>query len=124
MNHQNFQHTESMNLNSPRKNPYSSVEQAKRNLANKGYETSFSLSSNGKFLEDGNGNKYSADDLSINHVERFTAKENESEKSTLYAVSAKDGRKGVVEDGFGKSISDELNTFMQQVDSHDASSIN
>lgn len=100
------------------------MEQTKKKLAEKGYSNSFTLSSDGNFLEDNKGHRYAADELSINHVERFTSKENEAEKSALYAVSARDGSKGVVEDGFGKSTSEELNTFMQQVDSQDATSIN
>lgn len=55
--------------------------------------------------------KYPAEDFEVDHYFRFEGAANPADNSILYAISTKDGHKGVLVDGYGKSggqISDKI----------------
>lgn len=110
-----------MKLQSPRHDPYSTLEQTKRELGERGYTATFVLSPEGNALQDENGKKHLAKDLVVNETRRLVNKENEAEKTTLYVLSAADGTKGIAQDGYGKESSEELTNFMLKVESREAS---
>ena len=105
-----------MKLDSPRHDPYSTLEQTKRKLESDGYTTHFHLSSDGNHIEDKNGHRFDANSVALNGVYRLVSKNNEADKTVLYAVSTSAGINGVLQDGFGKNSSDAINNFMQRVE--------
>lgn len=104
-----------MNLDSPRHDPYSTLEQTKRKLENDGYTQSFSLSSDGNHLVDKNGQQFDANSVALNGIYRFVNKDNETDKKTLYALSTSSGANGILVDGYGKESSELINTFLLKV---------
>ena len=110
-----------MNLQPPRHDPYSELEQTKRELSNRGYSAKFVLAPDGDSLQDNHGKKHLAKDLVVNETKRLVNKENEAESTTLYVISASDGTKGFAQDGYGKQSSEELTNFMLKVEGQEAS---
>jgi hypothetical protein len=112
-----------MQLNSPRTNPYSSLEKAKEKLKEKGYSEIFTV-----FDEDSvkteNGKTLKAQDLVINHLIRLTKNKvflSEERKSKepviLYALSAKNGSKGIIEEHRRAEGAEVVEAFLRNVDS-------
>ncbi len=105
-----------MKLDPPRHDPYSTLEQTKRMLEEKGYTNCFQLSSDGDHIEDKNGHQFGVNDVALNGIYRFVNKDNEAEYEVLYALSTNTGVDGFLQDGFGKNSSESINNFLQRVE--------
>lgn len=124
-----------MELNSPRKDPYSKFAKAHKDLIKKGYEAEFTVMDE-KTLKDKNGEKYSPDDLRLDHIVRFpdrnkkdergiyasdVTKQNELEDvEAIYALNSKNGVKGLLTESRDEAGSDVVDRFLQNVDRHDS----
>lgn len=116
-----------MKLRSPHDNPYSSLNQAVEKLRKKGYKAEFTVKDE-KTLKDKEGNDYAPGDLVINEVLRIAHRpegimadrdmQNDPTES-IYALSAKNGTKGLVINEFEEGGNDVADRFLQNVDRHD-----
>lgn len=116
-----------MKLNSPRQDPYSSINNALDSLRKKGYKEEFVVQDKSS-ATDSNGNKYAPEDLVIDEIHRFTGKKNwfnQQEKSAeqylqVFALNAKNGVKGTINNDMREEGFDVVENFLQNVDRSDA----
>ncbi len=107
-----------MELQSPRFDPYSSLQQGVDEFADKGYKDRFEVVSSDT-MNDSKGNEYKAEDLAINEIKRILNKENESQKMVIYAMVTKSGKKGIIVDNYGEDATEEIKEFLLNVESKD-----
>lgn len=124
-----------MELNSPRKDPYSTFAMARKELSKKGYEAEFTVMDE-TTIRDSAGNEYQPTDLRMDHLVRVPNRETrekgrvyagdvakqrqDTEVKALYALNAKNGVKGILEEHMNEQGSDIIDRFLQNVDRHDA----
>lgn len=77
-----------------------SVIEIIESLREEGYINDFSIK-NDKLCCDSDGSKYEAADLIIEKTERYEGDSNPSDSAIIYAITAKDGTKGVLVDSYG-----------------------
>lgn len=81
-------------------NSYDTLSLATNDLASRGYTISFSLKRNG--IEDGTDQRlYPPDQFLIDEFHRFEGDTDPGDMSIVFAVTTKDGRKGVIIDAYG-----------------------
>lgn len=69
-------------------------------LREEGYIHDFSIK-NEELYSDSDGKKYEPQDLIIEKTERYEGDSNPSDSAIIYAITAKDGTKGVLVDSYG-----------------------
>lgn len=114
-----------MELNSPRKDPYSPANKGRETLRDQGYAENFTVKDE-KSIADENGNSYAPDDVMIDQILRFDGQkdwlENKGQRNEevhLYALNANNGVKGIVERNARDNHRAVIDRFLQQVDRHD-----
>ena len=107
-----------MKLESPNTDPYSTYHHRIDSLEKKGYIKKFDIVDEST-MKDEEGNTYTPHDLVINEIHRLVSKDNESEKTTIYALSANNGAMGIVIDTYGENSDETIDDFLQKVDTHD-----
>lgn len=107
-----------MELQPPRFDPYSTLQQSVDEFAEKGYKDRFEVISS-SLLRNSKGKEYKADDLAINVIKRILNKENESQKIVLYAMVTTTGEKGILIDHYGENGTKEINEFLLNVEARD-----
>ncbi|GEM_PF-1684653 len=115
-----------MELNSPRTNPYSSLERAKDSLKDNGYTLHFTVYDQNT-AKDSDGNKLNASDFVINYLIRLTenkvflSNENKGKEPViLYGLSASNGSKGIIEEHKNEEGSEIVEAFLRNVDSENS----
>lgn len=124
-----------MELNSPRKDPYSTFAMARKELSNKGYDVEFTVMDE-TTIRDSEGKEYQPADLTLDHLVRVPNRETQEKGSVyagdvsrqkqhkevkaLYALHAKNGVKGILEEHMNEQGSEVIERFLQNVDRHDA----
>ncbi len=89
---------------------YDTLSQAMNSLKEDGYTIDFHAKGNA-LVATNDEKSYSADDFDIDEVHRFEGMTNPGDMSILYAISSRDGSKGLLIDAFGTyggEISSEL----------------
>lgn len=107
-----------MELQPPRFDPYSTLQQGVDDFAKKGYKDRFEIISANK-LQDSKGTEYIAENLAINEIKRILNKENRSEKVVIYAMVTNTGKKGIIVDNYGEDASEEIKEFLLNVENKD-----
>lgn len=107
-----------MELNSPRQDPYSTYSHTIEKLRKKGYKDLYEVMDENT-LKDQSNHFYKADELVLNEIHRLLHKENDSEKTVIYALSADNGSMGILIDKYGENSSEVIDDFLQKVDMHD-----
>jgi hypothetical protein len=79
---------------------YDTMVEAINDLKKKGYEYNFNLLNHGISSKE-LGIQYRPDSFHIDGVYRFEGESNPSDSSVLYAVSLKNGQKGLLVDAYG-----------------------
>jgi hypothetical protein len=79
---------------------YDTVSQAVEGLKQRGYSLDFNLAENCLICE---GKKFQASDFTIVEFHRFEGDSDPSDEAVVYAVESKDGKKGVLVNGYGIS---------------------
>lgn len=91
------------------------LSQTMNSLRDKGYTEDLNLLDD--HLENRNKNKkYPIDEFDVDHYFRFEGMANPADNSILYAITTKDGHKGMLVDGYGKSggqVSEEMINKLQ-----------
>ena len=105
-----------MELNSPRKDPYSSVSQVERDLEKKGFKETFSVKDE-HTIHDADNREYSSDKISIIELHRIVDRENNSQSLMVIGLEAEDGNKGILKTPFGENADETVDRFLQNVDS-------
>lgn len=115
-----------MKLNSPRQDPYSSINNTLDSLRKKGYTEEFIVQDE-KIATDSKGNEYKAEDLFIDEVHRITGQKNwfnQQDKATdrmqqVFALNAKNGVKGTINNDLNEEGFETVELFLQNVDRND-----
>lgn len=115
-----------MKLNSPRKDPYSSMSRAEEELKEEGYTSHFTVM-NEKQLQNKAGHQFQPEEVQLDFVVRlpekkaFLSNENKStEPKAIYAINVKDGEKGLVYDPLNKAEESKvIEGFLRNVDRKD-----
>ncbi len=94
---------------------YTSLVEAHQDLLTKGYDKNYKVTE-AMTMEDGEGHKYSPNQLSIDEFHRFEGDTDPADNSILYAVSANDGRRGTLVDAFGAQGSMKTAKFILEVE--------
>jgi hypothetical protein len=79
---------------------YDTVSGAVNGLKKRGYTTDFNLSENCLICH---GEKFNVDDFEIVEVYRFEGNSDPADESIVYAIEGKNGKKGVLVNGYGPS---------------------
>ena len=79
---------------------YDTVTEAVNGLKKRGYTLDFNLSENCLICH---GDKFDIHDFEITEMYRFEGNSDPSDEAIVYAVESKDGRKGVLVNGYGIS---------------------
>lgn len=79
---------------------YASPSLAINDLRGRGYTEDYNLSDNCLIC---NSIKYNPEDFEITEVYRFEGNSDPADESVVYGIEAKDGRKGVLVNGYGYS---------------------
>jgi len=95
-------------------NTYDTVIDATNNLRRRGYTTNFVLSDD-KMHDSDSDNFYAPKDMQIDEFHRFEGMSNPADSSIVFAVSCKDGTKGLVVSSYGANASAKLDAFMEKV---------
>ena len=114
-----------MKLNSPRQDPYSSVNTALDKLQKKGYSELFTVMDE-THAKDSKGNTYKPKDMTIDEIHRFKGNKNwfnnqdgPLHQSEIFALNASNGVKGTINREKDEEGWDVVETFLQNVDRHD-----
>jgi hypothetical protein len=107
-----------MELQPPRFDPYSTLQQGVDEFAKKGYAERFEISASGK-LTNSKGKEYKAEELAINEIKRILNKENNSRKMVIYGIVTTTGEKGILIDHYGEKGTKEINDFLLNVEAQD-----
>lgn len=116
-----------MELNSPRKDPYSTMSRAEKELKEEGYTAQFTVMDHDE-LQNASGKKFGPQEVQLDFVVRlpekkaFLSNENKvSEPKAIYAINTKDGEKGLVYDPLDKKEESKvIERFLRNVDSKDS----
>ena len=79
---------------------YDTVSEAVNDLKKRGFDLDFNLQENCLICHE---DKFNADDFEITEVYRFEGNTDPSDEAVVYAIESKDGRKGVLVNGYGIS---------------------
>ena len=79
---------------------YETVSEAVNGLKKRGYALDFNLSENCLICH---GDKFDINDFEITELHRFEGNTDPSDEAVVYAIESKDGRKGVLVNGYGIS---------------------
>ncbi len=107
-----------MELQPPRFNPYSTLQQSLDEFGEKGYKDRFDVLSSTS-LRTSKGKEYKPEELAINEIKRIENKENQSQKVVIYAIVSNTGEKGILIDNYGEKGTKEINEFLLKVESKD-----
>lgn len=80
----------------------------------KGYIEDFSIK-DGSIINTGDNTEYSPTDLIIEKTERYEGDSNPSDNAIIYAITAKDGTKGVLVDSYGTYSDPELAKIIAEI---------
>ena len=105
-----------MELNNPRKDPYSSLSQVEEDLIKKGFKEKFSVKDE-HHVHDEKDHTYSSDDITIMELHRIADRENNSQSVMVIGMEASDGTKGILKTPYGKDADSTVDRFLQNVDS-------
>ncbi len=83
-------------------------------LREEGYVEDFSIQGN-KIVVSGGENEYNPGDLIIEKTERYEGDSNPSDNAIIYALTAKDGTKGVLIDSYGTYSDPELAKIIAEI---------
>lgn len=89
---------------------YDTVSEAVNGLKARGFELDFNLHENCLVCND---DKFDADDFEIVEVYRFEGDTDPSDEAVVYAITSRNGLKGVLVNGYGISA-DELSAAMER----------
>tara|TARA_R110000868_G_scaffold206091_1_gene454812 strand:+ start:1359 stop:1664 length:306 start_codon:yes stop_codon:yes gene_type:complete len=92
---------------------YNTLSEATNSLAKQGYENEIRIKSEKEAVI--NKESYAPSQLKIDEVHRFEGMTNPSDSSICYAISSKDGKKGLIVDAYGAESSIEVDTFIKHV---------
>tara|TARA_R110000850_G_scaffold260905_1_gene388627 strand:+ start:1007 stop:1339 length:333 start_codon:yes stop_codon:yes gene_type:complete len=107
-----------MELQPPRFDPYSTLQQSVDEFAAKGYKDRFDVISS-SLMRNSKGKEYKPEELAINEIKRILNKENQSQKVVIYAVVTNTGEKGILIDHYGENGTEEINEFLLSVENQD-----
>lgn len=79
---------------------YDTVTEALTGLKQRGFEYDFNLQENCIVCHD---DKFNTDDFEITEVYRFEGNTDPSDEAVVYAIESKNGKKGVLVNGYGIS---------------------
>jgi hypothetical protein len=79
---------------------YDTVSEAVNDLKKRGFDVDFNLHENCIVCHD---DKFNVEDFEITEVYRFEGNTDPSDEAVVYAIESKDGRKGVLVNGYGIS---------------------
>lgn len=79
---------------------YDTVSEAVNGLKKRGYALDFNLTENCLICH---GDKFDIDDFEITEMYRFEGNSDPSDEAVVYAIESKNGRKGVLVNGYGIS---------------------
>ena len=79
---------------------YDTVSEATNDLKKRGYTLDFNLDENCLICH---GDKFNVDDFEITEVYRFEGNTDPSDEAIVYAIESKNGKKGVLVNGYGIS---------------------
>jgi len=79
---------------------YDTVSEATNDLKKRGYTVDFNLQENCLICH---GDKFNVNDFEITEVYRFEGNTDPSDEAVVYAIESKNGRKGVLVNGYGIS---------------------
>lgn len=114
-----------MELNSPRKDPYSNLARAEKALRKKGYTKVITVLDENS-AEDDEGQEYQAGDLQIDQIVRLTRKkvfmgnENElKEPRAVYGLQGENGTKCIIIELLNDENSQVVEEFLRKIDRSD-----
>ena len=79
---------------------YDTVSEAVNDLKKRGFDVDFNLQENCLVCH---GDKFNVDDFEITEVYRFEGNTDPSDEAIVYAIESKNGKKGVLVNGYGIS---------------------
>ena len=79
---------------------YDTVSEATNDLKKRGYTVDFNLHENCLICH---GDKFNVSDFEITEVYRFEGNTDPSDEAVVYAIESKNGKKGVLVNGYGIS---------------------
>jgi len=79
---------------------YDTVSEAVNDLKKRGFDVDFNLQENCIVCHE---DKFNADDFEITEVYRFEGNTDPSDEAVVYAIESKNGKKGVLVNGYGIS---------------------
>ncbi len=101
-----------MKLNSPRKDPYSAVNQIIDRMKEQGFEHEFSVQDETTLK--GNGKTFAPAQVTIDEVERVIDDKNESQSEMVVAISCEDGTKGILKTPYGQEVNETVLKFLAE----------
>ncbi len=104
-----------MELNTPRKDPYSSLSQLEETLNKKGFEQKFSVADEDSAHNEKN-EVFKASEMSIIELHRLKDEKNKTESTMVIALEADNGTKGILIAPFGEGSDATVDRFLQNVD--------
>lgn len=114
-----------MEFRNPHEDPYSAFTQKLEDFQKQGYTTEFKVVDE-TTLRDDDENTYAPQDLTLNDIYRytgsknwFTTKDHTEAPKAIFALSAKNGVKGYVIDGYGEDSDEVVEQFLRNVDRFD-----
>jgi len=114
-----------MQLNSPRKDPYSEFARAERALEKEGYQQALTVIDENT-VEAPDGRRYKPADLVVHRIIRTQKKEvyhgdanREPRPGAIFALQGPDNMKGLLKESLDSEESKIVEGFLQQVDRHD-----
>lgn len=114
-----------MELNSPRKDPYSSMSRAEKGLEDEGYNHHFEVMDLNE-MKDEHGQRYQPDEVQIDQIIRLPEKQlvmsgdkYPREPKAIYAINTKKGTKGILKENMNDAGGEVVEAFLRRVDRND-----
>ncbi len=95
-------------------NQYSTLVEALKNLASRGYTHNCRVNRYGQ-LEESKTEHYLPSEVELHEFHRFEGETNPSDTSILYAIKTNSGEKGTVVDSYGVDGSEVTSKFMNKI---------
>jgi hypothetical protein len=92
-------------------------------MREEGYIHDFSIKEGELYCNCGDGRIYRPDELIIEKTERYEGESNPSDNAIIYAITAKDGSKGVLLDSYGVYSDTKLAALIGEIPLREESSI-
>ena len=94
---------------------YATVTEAINDLRQKGYLLDFNIEENCIIC---NHDKYMMDEFEITEVYRYEGDSDPADEATVYGIESKDGKKGILVNGFGFGTDEAANSILEKLRIH------